>query len=123
MKKKTHPEDEKLLEVIIESIKDKKGKKIVSIDLRQVDNSIFDYFIICHGTSTTHVSAISDNVEIKPKEELGIRPAHVEGAQNAQWVLIDYAGIIVHIFQEEQRDFYRLEDLWADGKTKIYEDE
>ena len=123
MKKKTNPTDEKLLEIIIESIKEKKGKKIVSIDLREIENSIFDYFIICHGTSTTHVSALSDNVEIKPKELLGIKPDHVEGVQNSQWVLIDFSGVVVHIFLEEQRAFYRLEDLWADGKAKIYEDD
>jgi ribosome-associated protein len=123
MKKKGYPTDEKLLEVIIDSIQEKKGKKIVSIDLRKIENSIFDYFIICHGTSTTHVSAISDNIEIKPKELLGLKPAHIEGVQNAQWVLIDYSGIVVHVFLEEQRSFYRLEDLWADGKVKIYEDE
>jgi ribosome-associated protein len=123
MKKKGYPTDEKLLEVIIDSIQEKKGKKIVSIDLRKIENSIFDYFIICHGTSTTHVSAISDNIEIKPKELLGLKPAHVEGVQNAQWVLIDYSGIVVHVFLEEQRSFYRLEDLWADGKVKIYEDD
>lgn len=123
MKKKGYPTDEKLLEVIIESIQEKKGKKIVSIDLRKIENSIFDYFIICHGTSTTHVSAISDNIEIKPKELLGLKAAHVEGVQNAQWVLIDYSGIVVHVFLEEQRSFYRLEDLWADGKVKTYEDE
>ncbi len=122
MKKKTEPGDEKLLEAIIESIRDKKGKNIVSIDLREVDNSIFDYFVICHGTSTTHVSAISESVETKPKELLGIRPAHVEGLQNSQWVLLDFSGIVVHVFLEDQRAFYRLEDLWADGKTKIYED-
>jgi ribosome-associated protein len=123
MKKKGNPTDEKLLEVIIESIQEKKGKKIVCIDLQKIENSIFDYFIICHGTSTTHVSAISDNIEIKPKELLGLKPAHVEGVQNAQWVLIDFSGIVVHIFLEEQRSFYRLEDLWADGKVKIYEDD
>jgi ribosome-associated protein len=123
MKKKENPTDEKLLEVIIESIKEKKGKNIVSIDLRKIENSIFDFFIICHGTSTTHVSAIADNIELKPKELLGIKPAHVEGTQNSQWVLVDFLGVVVHIFQEEYRTFYRLEDLWADGKTKIYEDE
>ncbi len=123
MKKKENPTDEKLLETIIEAIQDKKGKKIVSIDLRKIENSIFDYFIICHGTSTTHVSAIADNIEIRPKELLGIKPAHVEGMQNSQWVLIDFSGIVVHVFLEEQRSFYRLEDLWADGKVKIYADE
>jgi ribosome-associated protein len=123
MKKKTNTTDEKLLEIIIDSIKEKKGKKIVSLDLREIETSIFDFFVICHGTSTTHVSAISDNVELKPKELFGMKPAHVEGVQNSQWVLIDFSGVIVHIFLEEQRAFYRLEDLWADGKTKIYEDE
>ena len=123
MKKKENPTDEKLLEVIIESIKEKKGKNIVSIDLRKIENSIFDFFVICHGTSTTHVSAIADNIEIKPKELLGLRPAHIEGTQNAQWVLVDFLGVVVHVFQEEYRSFYRLEDLWADGKTKIYADE
>jgi len=123
MKKKANPTDEKLLEVIIESIQDKKGKKIVSIDLRKIENSIFYFFLICHGTSTTHVSAIADNIEIKPKELLGVKPTHVEGVQNSQWVLIDFSGIVVHVFLEEQRSFYRLEDLWADGKVKIYADE
>ena len=123
MKKKEIPTDEKLLEVIIESIKEKKGRNIVSIDLRKIENSIFDFFIICHGTSTTHVSAIADNIEIKPKELLGLKPAHVEGVRNSQWVLIDFLGVVVHVFQEEYRAFYRLEDLWADGKTKIYADE
>ncbi len=122
MKKKANPSDEKLLEVIIDSIKDKKGKKIVSIDLREVENSIFDYFVICHGTSNTQVSAIADNIEIKSKELLGYKPAHVEGIQNSQWVLMDFSGVVVHIFLEEMRSFYRLEDLWADGKIKIFED-
>ncbi|MCB8994581.1 MAG: ribosome silencing factor [Bacteroidales bacterium] len=123
MKKNTNITDEKLVESIIESIKDKKGKKIVSIDLRGIGNSLFDFFIICHGTSTTNVSAISDNVEIKAKENFGIKPNHVEGTQNSQWVLIDFTGVVVHVFLEEQRAFYRLEDLWADGKVRIFEDE
>lgn len=123
MKKKAGTSDEKLLEEIIEAIKEKKGKKIVSIDLRGIENSVFDFFVICHGTSTTQVSAIADNVEFRPKDKLGIKPTHTEGMQNAQWVLVDYSGIVVHIFLEEQRIFYRLEDLWADGKIKVYEDE
>ena len=123
MKKKESPADEKLLEVIISSINEKKGKKIVCIDLRKVENSIFDYFVICHGTSTTHVSSITDNLELKPRELLGIKPAHIEGVQNSQWVLIDFNGVVVHIFLEEQRNFYRLEDLWADGIIKVYEDD
>jgi ribosome-associated protein len=123
MKKKAGTTDQILLDEIIEAIREKKGKKIVSIDLREIENSVFDFFVICHGTSTTQVSAIADNVEFRPKEKLGIKPTHIEGVQNSQWVLVDYSGVVVHIFLEEQRVFYRLEDLWADGKIKVFEDE
>jgi ribosome-associated protein len=123
MKKKASTADQILLDEIIEAIREKKGKKIVSIDLREIENSVFDFFVICHGTSTTQVSAIADNVEFRPKEKLGIKPSHIEGVQNSQWILVDYSGVVVHIFLEEQRGFYRLEDLWADGKIKVFEDE
>ena len=105
-------------ELIIEAIREKKGHQIVSIDLTQVENAICECFIICHGESNTQVSAITDSIEKKLKEETGIRAHHVEGQQNRQWVLMDYFDILVHVFQEEFRSFYRLEELWADGKVK-----
>ena len=113
---------EKKRELIIEAIQEKKGHQILSIDLSLVENSICECFIICHGESNTQVGAISDSIERKLKEEAGIRAHHVEGLQNSQWVLIDYFDILVHVFLEEYRSFYALEDLWADGKvTKVLE--
>jgi ribosome-associated protein len=105
-------------ELILEAIREKKGHQIVSIDLSEVENSICDFFIICHGESVTQVGAISESIEKKLKDEALIRAHHVEGLQNSQWVLLDYFDVLVHVFQEEFRSFYKLEELWADGKIK-----
>lgn len=123
MKKKEKYSDKNLFETIIEAIKEKKGKNIVSINLQKIENTLFDFFVICHGESTTQVGAIAEAVELKTREEFGLRPTHLEGMQNAQWILIDYQGIVVHVFLEQQREFYRLEDLWADGEVKEHRDE
>jgi ribosome-associated protein len=109
-------------EIILEAIREKKGHEIVSIDLTKVENSICDCFIICHGESVTQVGAITDSIERKMKEEARIRAHHVEGLRNSQWVLLDFFDILVHVFQKEYRSFYRLEELWADGKvTRVIE--
>ena len=109
-------------ELILEAIREKKGHEIVSIDLSEVENSICDCFIICHGESVTQVGAITDSIEKKMKEEARIRAHHVEGLRNSQWVLLDFFDILVHVFQKEYRSFYRLEELWADGKvTRVIE--
>jgi ribosome-associated protein len=109
-------------ELILEAIREKKGHQIVSIDLSEVENSICDFFIICHGESVTQVGAISESIEKKLKEEALTRAHHVEGLQNSQWVLLDYFDILVHVFQEEFRSFFKLEELWADGKvTRVTE--
>ena len=103
-------------ELILDAIREKKGHEIVSIDLSEIENSICDFFIICHGESKTQVGAISGSIEKKLKDEAQTRAHHVEGLQNSQWVLLDYYDILVHVFQEEFRSFYKLEELWADGK-------
>lgn len=108
--------------LIIEAIREKKGHGIVTIDLTGVENSICDYFIICHGESVTQVGAIAESVEKKMKAEAGIWAHHVEGLKNSQWVLIDYFDVLVHVFQEDFRSFYRLEELWADGKVAKVEE-
>lgn len=109
-------------ELILEAVLEKKGHQIVSIDLTEVENSICDCFIICHGESSTQVGAIVEFIEKKLREEAKIRAHHVEGLQNRQWVLLDYFDILVHVFQEEYRSFYKLEELWADGKvTRVTE--
>ena len=109
-------------ELILEAIREKKGHQIVSIDLSEVENSICDFFIICHGESVTQVGAIAESIEKKLKEDALTRAHHVEGLQNSQWVLLDYFDILVHVFQEEFRSFFKLEELWADGKvTRVTE--
>jgi ribosome-associated protein len=113
---------EELLEKIINGIQDKKGKEIVTLNISKIENSICDYFVICHGTSSTHVDAIIDSIEQKVKKELNEKPYHKEGLDNLTWVLIDYASIIIHVFQKEYRDFYNLEDLWADAPMNKYQD-
>ena len=122
MEEKSSLNVEQKRKMIIDAIGEKKGHQIVSIDLREVEHSICDFFIICHGESTTQVSAIAESIEKKLKEEARIRAHHVEGMQNSQWVLLDYFDILVHVFQEEYRSFYKLEELWADGKiTRVKE--
>ena len=103
--------------LVVEAIKEKKGHDIVTIDLSKVEHAICDRFIICHGESTTQVGAIADSIEKELKEKAGIRAHHVEGIQNSQWVLIDLFDVLVHVFLEDYRSFYKLEELWADGKV------
>lgn len=103
--------------LIVDAIKAKKGHEIVSIDLTEVEYAISDRFIICHGESTTQVSAIAQSIEKELKEKAGIRAHHIEGMQNSQWVLIDLFDVLVHVFLEDYRSFYKLEELWADGKV------
>ena len=112
-----------LKDAIIEAIKQKKGHNIVVIDLTVNEQAIADYYIICHGNSTSQVDALADHVERFTRTETGEHPLHVEGQQNAQWILVDYGDIVVHIFQEEIRHFYNIEDLWADAKKEVIESE
>ena len=119
-KKEINIEDK--LKLILEAIKEKKGKQIVSINLQKVSNSITDYFVICHGESTTQVDAIADGIEDKLREEAKIKPHHVEGRDNKQWILLDYFDTLVHVFLEEKRVFFNLEELWADGEIENIED-
>lgn len=111
------------LELILEALKEKKGKEIVAIDLEKVDNAICDYFVICHGDSTTQVDALQNAVHRKLKEKLKTGAHHIEGTDNSLWVLMDYYDILVHIFLKEKRSFYNLEELWADGRLEHVKDE
>ena len=95
---------------------EKKAKNIESIDISKI-SSLADYFIICSGTSSTHIKALSDELEDK-MSELGLNCFHKEGYVSARWILLDYGEIVVHIFHEEDRSFYNLERLWLDGKAK-----
>ena len=118
-KKREHSPD-KLVDTIIDALKDLKADDIVCVDLKKVSGAVCKYFIICNGTSNTHVSSLASNVQEETIEKLGEKVWKKEGYQNAQWLLLDYADVVVHVFQKEYRDFYQLEQLWADAKiTRI----
>jgi len=104
-----------LIDNIVKGIFEKKGERVVKLDFRSLENSVCDYFIICHGNSVTQVDSISESVEMQVKKNRGERPNHREGLDNCLWVLLDYGDVVVHIFQEQYRDFYNLEALWADA--------
>ncbi|MEE9373296.1 MAG: ribosome silencing factor [Saprospiraceae bacterium] len=111
-----------LNDTIVSSIQDIKGKKIILMDLRKIDEAPTDYFIICEGDSTTQIKAISDSIQKKVFEELQIKPNHREGLTESKWVLVDYFNTIVHVFYPETRKYYDLEDLWSDSKFEYFED-
>ena len=112
-----------LLENIINAIQDVKGKEIISLDLRKIDSAICKYFVICTGTSNTHVNSIESNIKKTISRDLGEKPFHIEGNNIGEWVLMDYSDIIVHIFQQKTRAFYNIEDFWGDAKFKNYKQE
>jgi ribosome-associated protein len=121
MKKKAD-EAALLLESITKGIFEKNGQNVLKIDLRKLENTITDYFVICHASSGTQVSAICDSVDDTVRKETGLKPLHIEGLENSFWVLLDYGEVIVHIFLEEYRNFYNLESLWADAAIDAMED-
>lgn len=108
-------------DLIIDAIQDIKGKNIVKLDLRKIEDAPADFFIICEGDSTTQVKAISDNVHQRLKRELEVFPNHVEGEKTAQWICLDYFLTVVHVFHREAREFYELEQLWGDAISTTYE--
>lgn len=112
---------DQLISVIISGIEDVKGKEISILDLREIENTVCDYFIICEGTSNTQVNAIVNSIQKKVSKELKDHPWHVEGADNAEWVLLDYVNIAVHVFQKHIRAYYDIESLWGDAKTTVIE--
>ena len=112
---------EKLIETIVTAIQDKKGKDIVSLNLEGFDGAICSHFVVCNADSTAQVAAIADGIEQEVLEKLGEKVWRIEGQQNAFWIAMDYLDVVVHIFQTELREFYRLEELWADAPMKKYE--
>lgn len=108
--------NKQLVETIVEGMQDVKAHDIVVLDMREIPNAITDYFVICHGDSTTQVEAVSRSVEKITQENLGDKPWHKEGLNNSEWVLMDFVNVVVHIFYREAREFYDIESLWADAK-------
>lgn len=110
-------EKNRLLESIIDGIEESKGDEIVVIDLRGVGGAVCDYFVICQGNSITQTEAIARKVQEWTKKQVGEAPYKTEGLNTATWILLDYFNIVVHVFTKETRDFYDIEDLWADGEV------
>lgn len=110
---------DQLITAIIKGIDEVKGADIQLFDLREIENTVTEYFIICTGNSNTQVNAISSSVQKIVGKDIQEKPWHVEGEQNAEWVLIDYVNVVVHVFQKQIREFYDIESLWGDAKITV----
>ena len=104
-----------LISLILKGIDDVKGENIQLLDLREIDNTVCDYFVICSGNSNTQVNAISGSVQKVVSKELKDKPWHIEGQNNSEWILMDYVNVVVHVFQKHVREFYDIESLWGDA--------
>jgi ribosome-associated protein len=120
MAKKTINNDD-LLANIIKGIEEVKGNDISILDLREIDAAVCDYYVISNGNSNTQVNAIVNSIQKTVSKELKDKPWHVEGADNAEWVLMDYVNIVVHVFQKQIREYYNIEGLWGDAKITTIE--
>lgn len=118
MQQKKTSTDE-LIALILQGIEEMKGVEINLLDLREIENTVCDYFIICNGTSNTHVNAIVSSIQKTVSKAIYEKPWHVEGSENAEWVLMDYVDVVVHVFQKPVREFYDIEGLWGDAKILL----
>ena len=112
---------DQLITEIIKGIEQVKGEKVNILDLREIENTVCNYFIVCEGNSNTQVNAIAGSVQKTVSKALKDKPWHVEGETNAEWILLDYVNVVVHIFQKQIREFYDIESLWGDAKITVIE--
>jgi ribosome-associated protein len=105
----------KIFKAIIHAIQEKKGSNIISLDLRKIPEAVADFFIICEASSTTQVRAIADFIQNHVQNAANEAPFHHEGQQTAQWVVVDYVNVVIHVMLPEIRQFYKLEEMWSDG--------
>ena len=115
VRKNTNKSSLMLTEIAIKGIQDKKGKDITLISLKEIEGSLFDYYIVRTGNSPSHIDSITDAIEQEIKQSVGLNPKRIEGLQNCQWVLLDYFDVIIHVMLEETRDFYKIEQMWKDA--------
>jgi ribosome-associated protein len=120
MQKRKASADE-LIALILHGIEEVKGLDINILDLREIDNTVCDYFVLCNGTSNTHVNAIVNSIQKTVSKAIHDKPWHVEGSENAEWVLMDYVNVVIHVFQKHAREFYDIEGLWGDAKVTLVE--
>jgi len=114
---KKEKDTDQLITQIVKGIEEVKGQDIDILDLREIENTVCDYFIICNGTSNTQVNAIVNSIQKSVSKALKEKPWHIEGADNAEWILMDYVHVVVHVFQKHIRQFYDIEGLWGDAKV------
>ena len=112
---------DELIALILQGMEEVKGQEIRLLDLREIENTVCDYFIICNGTSNTHVNAIVGSVQKTVSKATKDKPWHVEGSENAEWILMDYVNVVVHVFQKHIREYYDIEGLWGDAKVTAME--
>ncbi len=112
---------EKLSEIVVKGMQEKKASDIVIMDLRDVKNAIADFFVICSGNSDTQLDAIADSIGQQVSKELQQNPWHQEGKSTKEWMLMDYVDVVAHIFKKDKRQFYSLEELWGDAKIESVE--
>lgn len=114
--------EQELNDLIIDAIQDIKGKNIIKLDLSELHDAPTNTFVICEGESTTQVKAISENIKLRLKKELGEFPVSSEGQESSTWICIDYFNTVVHVFYPDTRKFYELEELWSDARFTEYQD-
>jgi len=116
MSKEVKEDDSKVLcDAIVEGMQENKAQDIVVLDLREITSAVCDFFVICSGESTTQVDGISSTVMRHTRKELSEKPWSVEGKNTSEWILLDYVSVVAHVFYKETREFFDLEDLWADA--------
>ena len=120
VKNKIAQESTSISELVIHGIQEKKGNDIVRLDLRNIHSSVADYFVVCHAESSTQVKAIAQSVEEEVFKALKLDPWRKEGLQNADWIILDYIDVVVHIFKTDKREFYGIEDLWGDAEMQSF---
>lgn len=119
---KTLTNSEVLSDLVVKGMQEIKAKQVIKIDLRDLEVAVADFFIVCHADSDRQVKAIADSIIDEVKQDLGERPFSTEGQGTANWVLLDYANVVAHVFRKDIREYYNLEALWHDGQSKRYGD-
>ena len=115
--KRKGPDSVVLSRVIVNGMQEKKASDIVILDLRQLNNAIADFFVICSGSSDKQIDAITDAIDEQVHKELKENPWHIEGKNNKEWMLLDYISVVAHVFRKDRREFYALEKLWGDAEV------
>ncbi len=120
VKNKKAQESTSISELVVHGIQEKKGNDIVRLDLRNIHSSVADYFVVCHAESSTQIKAIAQSVEEEVFKALKLEPWRKEGQHHADWIILDYVDVVVHIFKTDKRQFYGIEDLWGDAEVQFY---